>query len=118
MKLQASSCSIKHASHAPTQRPLAGRRAGLRVSATAAPAAPPATADVTKQVVTEEAQYVLQTYARPADIVFVRGKGSKLYDANDKEYLDMAAGVAHPVTHTAGCNAGAAQPEAIASSSM
>eukprot|EP00878_Enallax_costatus_P015414 GHUV01016145.1.p1 GENE.GHUV01016145.1~~GHUV01016145.1.p1 ORF type:complete len:268 (+),score=113.95 GHUV01016145.1:485-1288(+) len=94
MKLQASSSGVKHARHAPAQRPLAGRRVSLRVSATAAPAAPPAAANITKQVVSEEAQYVLQTYARPADIVFMRGKGSKLYDANGKEYLDMAAGIA------------------------
>jgi acetylornithine/succinyldiaminopimelate/putrescine aminotransferase len=43
-------------------------------------------------VVAEEAQYVLQTYGRPADVVFVKGQGSKLYDMAGKEYLDMAAG--------------------------
>lgn len=60
----------------------------------AAPAAPPAPAaeDVTASVVADEAAYVLQTYARPADVVFVRGQGSKLYDANGREFLDMAAG--------------------------
>ncbi|KAF6254644.1 acetylornithine aminotransferase [Scenedesmus sp. NREL 46B-D3] len=57
-------------------------------------AASAAATDLTKQVVADEAQYVLQTYARPADIVFVKGEGSKLYDANGKEYLDMAAGIA------------------------
>jgi hypothetical protein len=82
------------------QRPLlpAPRRArsskAVYVAATAtAPApAPAAAADLTKQIVADEAQYVLQTYARPADIVFVKGEGSKLYDTNGKEYLDMAAG--------------------------
>lgn len=39
----------------------------------------------------EEAQYVLQTYARP-NVVFVSGEGAKLYDADGKEYLDMTAG--------------------------
>jgi hypothetical protein len=68
----------------------------VRVAATAtAPApAPAATADFTAQIVADEAQYVLQTYGRPADIVFVKGEGSKLYDAQGKEYLDMAAGAA------------------------
>lgn len=63
--------------------------------AAAAPAAPPAdapAADATSTIVQEEAQYVLQTYGRPADVVFVRGEGSKLYDMNNREYLDMAAG--------------------------
>lgn len=91
MRLQARPHAVKQAGHAPAQRPAVSRRSGLRVAATAAPAAPPAV-DITKQVVSEEAQYVLQTYARPADIVFVRGKGTQLYDANGKEYLDMTAG--------------------------
>jgi acetylornithine aminotransferase len=70
----------------------------LAVQATAAPAASLAhetgSAHYTKQVVEEEAKYVLQTYGRPSDIVFVKGQGSKLYDANGKEYLDFAAGIA------------------------
>jgi hypothetical protein len=104
MMLQGSSNSILQQQHkaAKQQRPvlLAPRRTCssrvVRVAATAtAPApAPAATADLTKQIVADEAQYVLQTYARPADIVFVKGEGSKLYDANGKEYLDMAAGAA------------------------
>lgn len=72
------------------------RSSSLRVSAAAA-AAPPAAAapaaDAVAQVVADEAQFVLQTYARPADVVFVRGEGSKLYDLHGKEYLDLAAGV-------------------------
>lgn len=71
------------------------RSSSLRVSAAAA-AAPPAAAapaaDAVAQVVADEAQFVLQTYARPADVVFVRGEGSKLYDLHGKEYLDLAAG--------------------------
>lgn len=73
-----------------------GRRS-MHASATAA-AAPPASskaAERTAKVVADEAQYVLQTYGRPADVVFVKGQGSKLYDMNGREYLDMAAGNHH-----------------------
>jgi hypothetical protein len=78
-------------------------RSSMRVSATAATAPPAATsgtdaADRAK-VVQEESQYVLQTYGRPADVVFVRGQGTKLYDISGREYLDMAAGALH-CTHT------------------
>jgi acetylornithine aminotransferase len=65
----------------------------VRLQAAAA-VEPPATATgdaVTKQTVADEAKYVLQTYSRP-NIVFVEGHGAKMYDANGKEYLDMAAG--------------------------
>lgn len=44
-------------------------------------------------VIADEKRYILQTYGRP-DIVFVRGQGTKLYDINDKPYLDFAAGIA------------------------
>lgn len=71
----------------------------MRVSAAAA-TAPPATTSGTDaadraKVVHEEAQYVLQTYGRPADVVFVRGEGTKLYDISGREYLDLAAGGPH-----------------------
>ena len=46
---------------------------------------------LTQKIVEEEAKYVLQTYGRP-NLVFVKGEGCKLYDADGKEYLDMAAG--------------------------
>jgi hypothetical protein len=46
---------------------------------------------LTQQIVDDEAKYVLQTYGRP-NLVFVKGEGCKLYDADGKEYLDMAAG--------------------------
>jgi 4-aminobutyrate aminotransferase-like enzyme len=69
------------------------------VRATAAPPAVAVAQDTvsahfTRQVVEEEAKYVLQTYGRPSDIVFVKGHGCKLYDAGGKEYLDFAAGIA------------------------
>lgn len=38
-------------------------------------------------------KYVMETYAR-ADLLFVRGQGSYLYDSAGKEYLDFAAGIA------------------------
>ena len=46
-----------------------------------------------QQVIADEKRYILQTYARP-DVVFVSGKGTKLYDTEGKEYLDFAAGIA------------------------
>jgi acetylornithine aminotransferase len=78
----------------PAPRAARGPRPAAAVAAErAAPgAAKGDAAEATARVVEEEAQYVLQTYARPADVVFVRGEGAKLYDAAGKEYLDMAAG--------------------------
>jgi len=38
-------------------------------------------------------KYVMGTYPR-ADLLFVRGQGAKLWDAEGKEYLDFAAGIA------------------------
>jgi len=35
----------------------------------------------------------VQTYAR-SPVVFVRGEGCKLYDTENKEYLDLTAGIA------------------------
>ena len=46
------------------------------------------------QIVEAEAQYVLQTYARPPDLVLTHGVGCKMYDISGKEYLDFAAGIA------------------------
>ncbi len=39
-----------------------------------------------------EAQYVMQTYAR-TPVMFVRGKGSTLYDETGKAYLDFISGI-------------------------
>jgi len=43
-----------------------------------------------------ESEYLLGTYAgaRPVGISFVKGSGCKLYDAEGKEYLDFASGIA------------------------
>jgi hypothetical protein len=78
----------------PARRSRSSRAVRVAATATAPAPAAAATADFTAQIVADEAQYVLQTYGRPADIVFVKGEGSKLYDAKGKEYLDMAAGAA------------------------
>lgn len=47
----------------------------------------------TDELIAMEAKLFVHTYAR-APVVFVSGKGSKLYDADGKEYLDLAAGIA------------------------
>lgn len=44
-------------------------------------------------VIAADAQYILQTYARP-DFVFARGEGCYLYDTAGRRYLDMVAGIA------------------------
>ena len=38
-------------------------------------------------------KYVMPTYGRQP-LVFVRGKGSRVWDANGKEYLDFGGGIA------------------------
>jgi len=40
-----------------------------------------------------DSQYVMHTYAR-LPVVFVRGEGCFVYDADGKEYLDLVAGIA------------------------
>jgi len=46
----------------------------------------------TEKVKALEAAHVLQTYKR-APVVFVRGAGSRLYDAEGKSYLDFISGI-------------------------
>ncbi|GAB4817549.1 hypothetical protein N2152v2_004595 [Parachlorella kessleri] len=48
---------------------------------------------LTSDIVRDEKQYILQTYARPP-IVFAHGEGARMYDVHGKEYLDFAAGIA------------------------
>lgn len=57
------------------------------------PAPPKHDASFGKQVIADEAQYVLQTYAR-APVVLTHGLGCKVYDVDGREYLDFAAGIA------------------------
>ncbi len=45
-----------------------------------------------KDIQASEAQYVLQTYARQP-LAFVRGAGSRLYDTEGREYLDLVSGI-------------------------
>jgi acetylornithine aminotransferase len=66
--------------------------AGPLTSSPPAAAADPAA--WTRRVVEDEAKYVLQTYARPSEVVFTRGEGATLFDAAGRPYLDMAAGIA------------------------
>jgi acetylornithine/N-succinyldiaminopimelate aminotransferase len=47
---------------------------------------------LTEQVIQTEKQYLLQNYAR-YPILLVRGKGSYLYDATGKRYLDLISGI-------------------------
>ena len=46
-----------------------------------------------KEVMEAEGRVMVGTYAR-APVVISHGKGCKLYDAEGREYLDMAAGIA------------------------
>jgi len=86
---------------APPSGPAAA--APARAPASPSPAAPPPSPSpaaeddpraFTRRVVADEAEYVLQTYARPDDVVFTRGENATLYDAAGRAYLDMAAGIA------------------------
>jgi acetylornithine/N-succinyldiaminopimelate aminotransferase len=46
-----------------------------------------------EQIRADEAQHLMNTYKRPP-IVFVRGRGCRLYDAQGREYLDFLGGIA------------------------
>jgi hypothetical protein len=63
----------------------------------AASVSPPTTTDaeaLKARIVSDEAKYVLQTYARPEELVITHGEGSYVYDVTGKKYLDFAAGIA------------------------
>lgn len=62
--------------------------------AASVPSSSTATEALKAQVVAEEAKYVLQTYARPEELVITHGEGSYVYDISGKKYLDFAAGIA------------------------
>jgi len=47
---------------------------------------------VTDDIQTLEARHVLQTYRRQP-VTFVRGKGVRLYDADNREYIDLLSGI-------------------------
>ena len=44
------------------------------------------------EIRTREAEHVLQTYRRQP-VAFVRGSGSRLYDVDGREYLDLVSGI-------------------------
>ncbi|MEN6460067.1 MAG: aminotransferase class III-fold pyridoxal phosphate-dependent enzyme, partial [Syntrophomonas sp.] len=46
-----------------------------------------------KDIMTKGQQYVMNTYGR-FPIALVKGKGSYVWDANGKQYLDFLAGIA------------------------
>jgi acetylornithine/N-succinyldiaminopimelate aminotransferase len=45
------------------------------------------------KIIAEESRYLMRTYRRPP-VVFTRGRGVRLYDANGREYLDFVGGIA------------------------
>jgi acetylornithine/N-succinyldiaminopimelate aminotransferase len=46
-----------------------------------------------KQIVADEARYLMNTYKRP-DVVFTHGRGCRLYDSAGRAYLDFLGGIA------------------------
>eukprot|EP01018_Ginkgo_biloba_P008480 Gb_35855 [translate_table: standard] len=46
-----------------------------------------------REIINAEGKFMVGTYAR-SPVVFFRGQGCKLYDAEGKEYLDLTAGIA------------------------
>ncbi|HEX4001304.1 MAG TPA: aspartate aminotransferase family protein [Candidatus Acidoferrales bacterium] len=45
------------------------------------------------QILADEARYLVKTYRRPP-VVFTRGRGCRVYDAQGREYLDFLGGIA------------------------
>ncbi|GBG63341.1 hypothetical protein CBR_g37699 [Chara braunii] len=80
-----------------------GRKAVVSMSAVPDEGRPPSAvtlatsetseASMAADIMQRDAEVIVRTYAR-APIVIVRGQGCKLYDAEGREYLDMAAGIA------------------------
>ena len=64
-------------------------------SVQAPPQTPPAASEdlSSADIIRLESELFVHTYAR-APVVFVRGEGSKLYDVEGREYIDMAGGIA------------------------
>jgi acetylornithine aminotransferase len=53
----------------------------------------PAADSASAALVQEHARYMVATYSRPPP-VFVKGEGSYLWDAENRKYLDLTAGIA------------------------
>eukprot|EP01025_Chloroclados_australasicus_P028156 TRINITY_DN2796_c0_g1_i4.p1 TRINITY_DN2796_c0_g1~~TRINITY_DN2796_c0_g1_i4.p1 ORF type:complete len:449 (-),score=64.12 TRINITY_DN2796_c0_g1_i4:222-1568(-) len=47
-----------------------------------------------KQVIENEAKYIVGTYSRPEDLVVSSGDGCRLFDIDGSSYLDFSAGIA------------------------
>ena len=48
---------------------------------------------ITSDIITDSQKYLMNTYSRQP-IVLVKGRGTKVYDSDGREYLDFVAGVA------------------------
>ncbi len=48
---------------------------------------------ITEKTIENDKKYLIKSYA-PHNIVLTKGEGSKIYDANGKQYLDFLAGIA------------------------
>lgn len=46
-----------------------------------------------EQILADESRYLVKTYRRPP-VVFTRGRGCRVYDAQGREYLDFLGGIA------------------------
>lgn len=77
---------------APTTR-LAGAGARRAYATTQITHPDPTEDSVSGKFVRESAPYMVTTYSRPPP-VFVKGKGSYLWDLEDRKYLDFTSGIA------------------------
>ncbi|KKA28801.1 hypothetical protein TD95_002858 [Thielaviopsis punctulata] len=73
-------------------RPIVSLRPLARAASTVCHA-DPAAGTKSASIVADSQPYMVATYSRPSP-VFVRGSGSTLYDAEDRAYLDLTAGIA------------------------
>ena len=50
--------------------------------------------DYSLSKIRQSSHYIVPTYSKPDDFVFVKGEGAYLFDSNNQRYLDFAAGIA------------------------
>jgi predicted acetylornithine/succinylornithine family transaminase len=60
---------------------------------------------ITNDILTDSHQYIMNTYSRQP-LVLVKGRGTKVYDSDGREYLDFVTGVAV-------CNLGHCHPRVV-----
>ena len=70
------------------------------------PAAPPVVTPANQASITKAKAHLLQNY-KPQPIVLVRGQGTRVWDADGREYLDLLGGIAT-------CALGHCHPEVVA----